>query len=78
MTDTDPQVEAAIDTVARRALAFAAVELAEKWGDDYPELGGHDFERVTARAVELAPWPSIRDTARAFALLEARAEGVKA
>lgn len=54
---TNRTTQHAVDTVARRVLAYAVGRALEfplvEWGD-YPELGEHDWDAVVARVRHLA------------------------
>lgn len=75
--DDDPATLAAIDTIARHALAThdGYVDMGERW-EDYPELGDGDWSRVCAAAAalreDLIPEHDRYDAA--YALLAARAD----
>jgi hypothetical protein len=67
-------VDEAIDIVARRALAYAADDIADEAWDMYPEIGEFDWEAVAGRVRALAPHPPHETYLEAYAFLKARAE----
>lgn len=60
----------ALDIVARRVIADATDGI--KW-EDYPDIGEHDWDRVTERVVDLAPDPGGERFEKAYALLSSLA-----
>ncbi len=71
--DVTPElVVDAIDVVARRLIwNLVASEADSRW-DSYPDIGEQDWERIVARACELAEHPASYDSA--YDLLARRAQ----
>ena len=67
----DSLVEIATIVVARQVLQFGLDQV--EW-EDFPDIGEHDWERVMARAKDLAEAPERDEFDRAYALLKERAE----
>lgn len=73
----DDRLAVALDIVAERVAAHLADPelLGDLWGDEYPEIGEHDWDRICERVRGLIPaGPSADAYAAAYEYLESRAE----
>lgn len=78
MVDDRLAVAVAVDIVAHRVLDHLvdADVVGDLWGDEYPEIGEHDWDRVCKRVRALIPsGPAAEEFAAAYEHLESRAEG---
>jgi hypothetical protein len=79
----DDRLNEAIDIVARNVVHNILVHddnvLDEEWGDNYPEIGEHDWDRIKQRVREIGRNPLINPYneetyAAAYEFLDARAD----
>lgn len=66
--------EQAIEIVARHAIATAAERMGENGWESYDGLGEYDWERVSEKINELAPFPTAEEFGQATTVLEARVD----
>lgn len=73
----DDRLVEAIDIVARRAIwSLIDNELGDLWGDEYADIGEHDWVRVEERIEAITDLlrPDPTEFEAAYEFLEARAE----
>jgi len=73
----DDRVNEATDIIARRAVAsLIDQELGDLWGDEYPEIGEHDWTRIEERIEAIADMlrPDPTEYEAAYEYFEARAD----
>ena len=64
----------ALEIVAQAALRYVAEDLGDKW-DEFPEVGEYDWDRICARACQLAPDPGLEEFRTAYSVLSDVADG---
>ena len=62
---------AAIDIIARAAIARVAESIEDEW-ENFPEIGEQDWEMVVQCAEEMLLGPTVEEYEWAYALLSAR------
>jgi hypothetical protein len=74
LAQADREVEAAIDVVARHVIAGLVDTYGGGEWESVPDVGEHDWQRISKRLDELAPFPGPAEYESAYALLSSRAE----
>lgn len=69
-----PEVQAAINVIARDALHRATEDAPIAEWDDYPEIGEGDWDDVIAEISRITPAPDKAEFDAAYALLAMRAD----